>query len=59
VKFDHADAARLREHGVRFTGPLSPDEVDAPVDMRGRRHLWTVPATSSGFRLQMTERADS
>jgi hypothetical protein len=45
-------------HGVRFTGPLSPAEREAPVEMRGRRHLWTVPATSSGFRLQMTERLD-
>jgi catechol 2,3-dioxygenase-like lactoylglutathione lyase family enzyme len=67
VRIDHVavevddldtDAARLHGHGVRFTGPLSPEEVDAPVDMRGRRHLWTIPATAGGFRLQMTERAD-
>lgn len=28
-------------------------EVD---DVEAGAHLWTVPATSSGFRLQMTER---
>ena len=50
-----AEAARLREHGVRFQGPLKPDEVAEPVQMRGRRHLWTVPATSGGFMLQLIE----
>lgn len=50
-----ADAARLREHGVRFTGPRRPDQVAEAVDMRGLRHLWTDPATSFGFRMQMTE----
>jgi catechol 2,3-dioxygenase-like lactoylglutathione lyase family enzyme len=50
-----AEAARLREHGVRFAGPLKPDEVAEPIEMRGRRHLWTVPATSGGFMLQLIE----
>ena len=44
-----ADAERLRGHGVRFQGPRVPDEVHAPVEMRGRRHLWTKPETAGGF----------
>ena len=64
VRLDHvavevddldAEAERLRGHGVRFRGPLSPEEVQAPVEMRGRRHLWTVPETAGGFLLQLTE----
>lgn len=50
-----AEQARLAAHGVRFTGPRRPDHVEAPTDMRGARHLWTDPATSGGFRLQLTE----
>lgn len=53
------EASRLGGHGVRFTGPLSPEEADGPVEVRGRRHLWTMPETSSGFRLQLTARAGS
>lgn len=49
-------AGRLGGHGVRFQGPLRPDEVDSPVEMRGRRHLWTQAGTSGGFMLQLTER---
>jgi methylmalonyl-CoA/ethylmalonyl-CoA epimerase len=65
VRLDHVavevddlegEAERMGEHGVRFQGPLSPEPVEAPVDMRGRRHLWTIPATAGGFMLQMTER---
>jgi catechol 2,3-dioxygenase-like lactoylglutathione lyase family enzyme len=64
VRLDHfavevddldAEAERLRGHGVRFRGPLTPEQVQAPVEMRGRRHLWTVPETAGGFLLQLTE----
>jgi methylmalonyl-CoA/ethylmalonyl-CoA epimerase len=67
VRIDHvavevddldAEAERLKEHGVRFQGPSRPDGVDEPVEMRGRRHLWTDPETASGIRFQLTERAD-
>ena len=66
VRIDHvavevddldAEAERLRGHGVRFQGPVKPDAVDEPVEMRGRRHLWTSPATAGGFIMQLTERA--
>ena len=50
-----AQADRLAAHGVRFQGPVRPDEVTEPVEMRGRRHLWTVPDTAGGFMLQLTE----
>jgi hypothetical protein len=42
---------------VRFQGPLWPDEVDEPLEMRERRHLWTKPETAGGWMLQLTERA--
>lgn len=52
-----AEASRLRSHGVEFTGPRLPDRVAEIVEMRGRKHLWSDPSTSLGFRLQMTETA--
>ena len=51
-----AEMARLAAEGVRFQGPAKPDAIDAPVEMRGRRHLWTQPATSL-VMLQLIERA--
>ena len=50
-----AEAERLAAHGVEFQGPLDPAPVDAPVLMRGRRHLWTRPETSGGIRVQLVE----
>ena len=57
VEVDDLDAEveRLSAHGVRFQGPLDPAPVDAPIELRGRRHLWTVPETSGGFMLQLIE----
>ena len=52
-----AEAARLREHGVEFQAPLDPAPVSAPIELRGRRHLWTRPETSGGFMLQLVEAA--
>ena len=52
-----AEAARLSGHGVRFQGPRLPDELDAPLEMRGRRHLWTKPETAGGWMLQLTEKS--
>lgn len=58
VTVDDIDAEyeRLSAQGVRFTGPMLPDEVDAPVELRGARHLWTVPETSGGYRLQLIQK---
>jgi catechol 2,3-dioxygenase-like lactoylglutathione lyase family enzyme len=50
-----AEQRRLAQHGVTFTGPSRPDAVDAPVDLRGGRHLWTAPASSGGYMLQLIE----
>jgi catechol 2,3-dioxygenase-like lactoylglutathione lyase family enzyme len=64
VRIDHiavqvddlgAEAERLGTQGVRFQGPRDPDEVREPVEMRGRRHLWTQPETAGGFMMQLTE----
>jgi hypothetical protein len=35
---------------------MLPDEVDAPVELRGARHLWTAPETSGGYRLQLIQK---
>jgi lactoylglutathione lyase len=58
VTVDDIDAEyeRLSAQGVRFTGPMLPDEVDAPVELRGARHLWTAPETSGGYRLQLIQK---
>ena len=65
VRIDHvavevddleAEAERLRGHGVRFQGPLKPDEVTEPLQLRERLHLWTKPETAGGWMLQLTER---
>lgn len=50
-----AEQERLTARGVRFTGP-GGEPVEAPVEVRGRRHLWTDPATSGGYGLQLTQR---
>jgi len=44
---------------VRFSGPATPDPVDAPIEVRGSRHLWTVPETSGGYMLQLIEPPDA
>lgn len=50
-----AELGRLAAHGVRFTGPVTADEITEPYELRGGRHLWTVPATSGGVRYQLIE----
>jgi catechol 2,3-dioxygenase-like lactoylglutathione lyase family enzyme len=51
-----AERERLAAQGVRFTGPMLPDHVDEPIELRGARHLWTDPETSGGFRVQLIEK---
>src|SRR3954466_15072828 len=50
-----AEVERLSQHGVQFTGPLDPAPVDAPIELRGKRHLWTKPETSGGVMYQLIE----
>jgi catechol 2,3-dioxygenase-like lactoylglutathione lyase family enzyme len=59
VEVDDLDAEveRLSAHGVEFTGPLDPAPVDSPVELRGKRHLWTRPETSGGVMFQLIEAA--
>jgi catechol 2,3-dioxygenase-like lactoylglutathione lyase family enzyme len=52
-----AEMKRLAAQGVEFQGPLDPTPVDAPIELRGRRHLWTRPETSGGFMIQLIEAA--
>jgi catechol 2,3-dioxygenase-like lactoylglutathione lyase family enzyme len=59
VEVDDLDAEveRLSAHGVRFSGPLDPAPVDTPIELRGKRHLWTKPETSGGVMFQLIEAA--
>jgi len=54
-----AERPQFGGHGVRFQGPRLPDEVEAPIELRGRRHLWTKPETAGGFLLQLVEKTDA
>jgi len=60
VRVDDLDAERVRlaGDGVAFTGPATPDTVEAAVELRGVRHLWTAPETSGGYRLQLIEKPE-
>jgi catechol 2,3-dioxygenase-like lactoylglutathione lyase family enzyme len=53
-----AEQRRLAAEGVGFQGPASPAPVDAPVDIRGVRNLWSRPATSAGVIVQLIEDPD-
>lgn len=50
-----AEMERLAAQGVRFTGPTTDDEITEPYELRGGRHLWTVPDTSGGVRFQLIQ----
>ena len=50
-----AAASTLGAAGVRFSGPDLRGEVTQPIDLGGVGHLWTVPATSGGFCLQLLQ----
>ena len=59
VEVDDLDAEveRLSAQGVEFSGPLDPAPVDEPIELRGKRHLWTRPETSGGVMFQLIEAA--
>ena len=50
-----AVAAVLRAGGARFSGPDRRGEVAEPIELGGSRHLWTLPETTAGLALQLTE----
>ena len=51
-----AVSARLRAQGLRFGGPNLVQEVDAPLEIGGARHLWSFPDTVAGHSIQLVER---
>ena len=57
VRVDDLEATRdeLAANGVRFTAVSDPTHITEPVELRGKRHLWTDPATCGGFRIQLIE----
>ena len=58
-RVDDLDAlvATLRLAGVRFVTPDRRVELDAPLEIPGRRMLWTTPETAAGVALQLIELA--
>ena len=50
-----AVAAVLRAGGARFSGPDRRGEVAEPIELGGSRHLWTLPETTAGLAVQLTE----
>jgi catechol 2,3-dioxygenase-like lactoylglutathione lyase family enzyme len=58
---DDIDAAanQLIASGARFTGPDEREELMRPYELSGIRHLWTVPATTWGLRIQLVERSSA
>jgi methylmalonyl-CoA/ethylmalonyl-CoA epimerase len=50
-------AGTLRAAGVRFTGPDRQGEIDEPIDLGGTMHYWTLPDSSGGLALQLSQRA--
>lgn len=52
------DAAveRLRTSGARLCGP-DESPLDAPIDLRGARHIWTLPAGAPAVGFQLVQSA--
>jgi catechol 2,3-dioxygenase-like lactoylglutathione lyase family enzyme len=48
-------AAMLRAGGARFSGPDRRGEISEPLELGGARHLWTVPQSTAGLAVQLTE----
>jgi catechol 2,3-dioxygenase-like lactoylglutathione lyase family enzyme len=48
-------AAMLRAGGARFSGPDRRGEISEPLELGGARHLWTLPQTTAGLAVQLTE----
>jgi catechol 2,3-dioxygenase-like lactoylglutathione lyase family enzyme len=48
-------AATLRAAGARFSGPDRAGEISEPLELGGARHLWTVPQSTAGLAIQLTE----
>ena len=49
-------AAMLRAGGARFSGPDRRVELSEPLELGGARYLWTLPQTTAGLAVQLTER---
>jgi catechol 2,3-dioxygenase-like lactoylglutathione lyase family enzyme len=50
-----AVAAQLRAGGARFSGPDRREVISSPVELGGARYLWTLPETTGGLAVQLTE----
>lgn len=46
---------RLATVGVRFQGPTGRREITEPIGTPDALHAWTVPGTTAGLMLQLTE----
>jgi catechol 2,3-dioxygenase-like lactoylglutathione lyase family enzyme len=54
-----ASAAVMRAAGARFCGPDFRKQLFEPVELSGVLHLWTVPETTHGQSIQLTQRERS
>jgi catechol 2,3-dioxygenase-like lactoylglutathione lyase family enzyme len=50
-----AMTASLHAGGARFSGPDRRGEVPGPLELGGRRHLWTLPESSAGLAVQLIQ----
>jgi catechol 2,3-dioxygenase-like lactoylglutathione lyase family enzyme len=48
-------AARMREHGVRFTGPDGRAQISQPIELDGVLHMWTNAASANGLAIQLVQ----
>jgi catechol 2,3-dioxygenase-like lactoylglutathione lyase family enzyme len=52
----NAAASDMRSKGVRFAGPDLRQEIHAPIELDGIRHLWTLPPSAQEQSIQLVER---
>jgi catechol 2,3-dioxygenase-like lactoylglutathione lyase family enzyme len=50
-----AEAKRLSSRGVVFQAPHNPSPIQEPLEIIGRRHLWTRRETSGGYMVQLIQ----
>jgi len=48
-------ASTLRVAGVRFSGPDRQGEIEEPIELGASLHYWTVPQSSAGLALQLSQ----
>ena len=57
LRVENLDAlvAMLAAGGARFCGPDRRAQITEPLELGGLRHVWTIPDSTAGLALQLTE----